>query len=75
MFGSRLLERKPYFEVYCLAITVLYKDGICLSSDVFDIERRNTHEQAEWFKCTLDVKDLNDYQEVKVIDKNISVQW
>ena len=40
-------------EVFCLAIAVLYKDGICLSSDTFDIERRNTQRQAEWFECTL----------------------
>lgn len=55
--------------------THFYKDGICLKSGEFDIERRSTHEQAEWFECTFDVKDLNDNLEVKVIVKNTSVKW
>ena len=54
--------------------TQFYKAGICFKTGEFDIERRNTHEQAESFECTFDVKDLNDNLEVKIMDKNISVE-
>ena len=46
--ACRLLAQKPYFQVHCLAsivITLLYKDGICLSSDVFDIEETHMNRQ------------------------------